>query len=210
MAKHADEGRKSDSPRPNLRVLKREGGTAEGAVSSARSERVLPVYDATTLVGLCTLVHGAAIERTGDDGDVTVELPKLPELLASVAVARCLTPIRLRGSELKAIRKILQLTLGELAKCLDERTAVETVSRWESEAQPMGGYAEKLFRLMACERLQKLAPGIEYNASKISNLKVLDPWRVDANYELPCIELCLIHMKEGGEIIDAWNAKKAA
>jgi hypothetical protein len=37
------------------------------------------------------------------------------------------------------MRKIMDLTLAELDKKLDERTATETVSRWASEAQPMGG-----------------------------------------------------------------------
>jgi len=206
MAKHADGGRICNSPTPKLRVLERTRGTAAQA-SNAASERVLPEYDATTLVGLRTTVRQAAIERTNEDGEVTIELPKLPELLASAAVVRCLVPIRLRGSELKAIRKILNLTLNEMAKSLDERTAAETVSRWESEAQPMGGYAEKLFRLLVCERLQKQAPGIEYKASMIPNLKVIDPWRLDASRELPQVVLCLIHLKEeSGSIIDAWAA----
>ena len=131
--------------------------------------------------------------------------------MASVAVVRCLTPIKLRGSELKAIRKILGLTLAELATSLDERTAPETISRWESEAQPMGGYAEKLLRLMVCEALHKHAPGIAYNASMIANLKVRDPWRADPDYKVPCVELHLVHMKEeSGSIIDAWNEKMAA
>src|SRR6266705_1662244 len=73
-------------------------------------ERVLEEYDATPLVGLRTLVHNAAIERA-----------LLRELLASAAVKRCIMPLRLRGSEVKAMRRILKLTLAELAKKLDER-----------------------------------------------------------------------------------------
>jgi DNA-binding transcriptional regulator YiaG len=168
---------------------------------SGKDGQTLKEFDATPLVGLRTLVHDAAIERVNEHGERTVELPNLRELLAAAAMKRCLTPIRLRGHEIKAMRRIMKFTLGDLAKRLDERTAVETVSRWETEAQPMGGYVEKLLRLLVCEELKKEAPGIQYDAGMIANLRVLDPWRANAAYELPAIELWYI---------DAWNAKMAA
>jgi DNA-binding transcriptional regulator YiaG len=171
----------------------------------------LKEYDATTLVGLRTVVHGAAIERIDEKGEVSVELPKLPELMATAAVIRCLVPIRLRGTEIKAMRKIMGLTLSELAKRLDERTATETISRWESEAQPMGGFAEKLLRLLVCEELCKDAPGVNYNASMIANLKVADPWRPDPEYQLPALHLELMKMNDqSGSIIETWDGKMAA
>jgi DNA-binding transcriptional regulator YiaG len=203
--KQADEGANT-APGRTLRVLSEQ---VEGAETKT-STRILPVYDASVEVGLCVHVHNAATERTDEGGEVTVELPKLVELLAAAAVARCLMPIKLRGSEIKAMRKIMGMTLADLAGRLDERTAPETVSRWESEAQPMGGYAERLLRLLVCEKLQKQAPGIEYNASMIADLRV--PGRLDPTSEPPCVQLWLIHLKEeSGAIIDAWNdAKKAA
>jgi len=173
-------------------------------------ERVLEEYDATPLVGLRTLVHNAAIERVDENGEETIELPLLRELLASAAVKRCIMPLRLRGSEVKAMRRILKLTLAELAKKLDERTATETVSRWESEAQPMGGYVEKLFRLIICEELTKQAPGVDYNASKIAQIKLRDPWKTTPDYKGPYIELWLIKIREqSGSVIEAWDAKAA-
>lgn len=173
--------------------------------------RMLDKYDATSLVGLRTIVRGAAIEHTDENGEVTIELPKLRHLLASAAIVRCLMPIRLRGWEIKAMRKIMDLTLAELAKRLDERTAVETVSRWESESQPMGGYAEKILRLLVCEQLREEAPGVDYHASLIANLRVIDPWRAKPNYEVPYIHLELIKVKEqSGSIIETWDAKMAA
>jgi DNA-binding transcriptional regulator YiaG len=167
-------------------------------------------YNASALVGLRTIVCDAAIERIDARGEKTVELPKLRELSASAAVSRCLMPIRLRGKEIKAIRKIMRLTLAELAKKLDERTAPETISRWESEAQPLGGFAEKVLRLLVCEELKKEAPGIEYDGSKISYLNVIDPWRVEADYEVPPIVLTYMPMRVDHTVIEAWNEKKAA
>lgn len=174
-------------------------------------ERTLEKYDATVHVGLRTIVCHAAIERIDEEGEETIELPKPRVLRASAAMVRCLMPIRLRGNEIKAIRKIMGLTLSDLAKKLDERTATETVSRWESEAQPMGGYAEKILRLLVCEELKSEAPGIEYDGSMIAHLNVKDPWREDPDFVVPYVILRLIRMKEqSGSIIETWNAKKAA
>lgn len=174
-------------------------------------EHILEKYDATVHVGLRTIVCHAAIERVDEEGEETIELPKPRQLRASAAMSRCLMPIRLRGNELKAIRKIMGLTLADLAKKLDERTAVETVSRWESEAQPMGGYAEKILRLLVCEELKSEAPGVEYNGSMIAHLNVKDPWRADDNYVVPSVVLTLVQLKEqSGSITETWNAKKAA
>ena len=125
MTKHADE-RPAVSNR-KLRVLDgqhrqtkvvelmalTETGRGLGDVERAeaelqRAERTLAKYDATVFVGLRTVVYDAAIERVEDDGETTIELPKLPELLASAAVARCLLPVRLRGQEIKAMRQIIE------------------------------------------------------------------------------------------------------
>jgi DNA-binding transcriptional regulator YiaG len=177
----------------------------------AETGRVLGEYDATSLVGLRTLVRHAAIERTEVDGEVTIELPKLRELLASATIARCLMPIRLRGHEMKAMRRIMKLTMAELANRLDERTAAETIARWESDAQPMGGYAEKLLRLLICEELAKDAPGISYRAGMIADMRVIDPWRADKEFEVPHVDLELVRVKEqSGSVIEAWDVKKAA
>jgi DNA-binding transcriptional regulator YiaG len=204
MINHADERRKGVSG-GGLRVV--DGGHRRDTIK----EKELPVYDATVFVGLRTIVMDAAIERIEDDGEATIELPKPHELVAAAAIERCLIPVKLRGTEVKVMRKIMKMTLSDLAEKLDGKTAAETVSRWESEAQPMGGYAEKVFRLVVCETLKEHAPGIDYTASMIANLNVLDPWRSDPDYQVPAVELSLVRLKEcSGSIIEAWNAKKVA
>jgi DNA-binding transcriptional regulator YiaG len=190
-------------PGAEVRVL-------DGSHRAAEVTKHLEDYDASALVGLHTIVCDAAIERVDTSGERTVEVPKLRELSASAAVSRCLMPIRLRGAEIKAMRKIMRLTLGDLAKRLDDRTAPETISRWESEAQPMGGYAEKILRLLVCEELKKEAPGIDYDGSKIAHLKVVDPWRADSNYKAPPVTLTYMPMRVDHTVIEAWNEKKAA
>jgi DNA-binding transcriptional regulator YiaG len=204
MTKNADERRAASTG--GLRVVE----CSEEGDRGTRDE-TLPVYDATVFVGLKTIVYDAAIEHVDDDGEEVIELPKMPELLASAAVARCLMPIKLRGHEIKAMRRIMKLTLADLAKKLDERTATETVSRWESEAQPMGGYAEKLLRLIVCDELKQNAPGIGYNPSTIIRSSIADPWRSEPNYQVPPIELWLTPLiEQSGDLIEAWNEKRVA
>jgi DNA-binding transcriptional regulator YiaG len=191
-----------DRPR-GLRVVEKQHRAEE-----INRAVMLEEYDATVLVGLRTVAKHAAIEQRDENGDVTIELPKLRELLAAAAMVRCLMPIRLRGAEMRAMRKIMKMTLADLAKKLDDRTAAETVSRWETEAQPMGGYVEKLLRLLVCETLKDEAPGIEYNGAMIANLRVIDPWRADPNYEVPAIvlELVKIRQQASGPVIETWAA----
>jgi DNA-binding transcriptional regulator YiaG len=178
---------------------------------AAMNEHKLEVYNTTVLVGLATLVYGAAIERIEPDGERTVELPNLPQLLASAAVARCLAPARLRGAEIRAIRKIMKLTLNDLAKKLDSKAAPETISRWESEAQPMGAYVEKVLRLVVCEHLKEHAPGVTYSACALANLEITDPWRGDPDYSLPPVDLIYGRLKEAsGKVVEAWDARLAA
>lgn len=181
------------------------------AVKEAITERTLEIYDATAHVGLRTLVCNAAIERVDESGEETIELPKQKELRASAAVVRCLMSEKLQGWEIKAMRKIMGLTLAEMAKKLDERTAPETVSRWEADAQPMGGYADKVLRLLVCETLSKEAPGIEYSGTMLAELRVRDPWKADSDYQMQPVVLHLIQLKEqSGSIIETWNDRRAA
>jgi hypothetical protein len=58
----------------------------------------------------------------------------------------------------------------------------------------LSGYAEKVFRLVVCEKLKLAAPGIEYNASMIADLHVLDPWKTDPEFKVPAVELSLVRL----------------
>ena len=103
------------------------------------------------------------------------------------------------------------MTLGDLAKRLGGKTAPETISRWELEAQPIGSHAEKVLRLVVCEELKKEAPGIAYDAGKLASMsEIEDPWATDPMYEVPHIVLVYMPMKVDHTVIDAWNEKKDA
>jgi DNA-binding transcriptional regulator YiaG len=204
MKQHTQEAIGPPRSRPTLRVL--EGQQRAVEISSILKER-----DVSAIVGVRTMACDAAIERKGETGDSTIELPKLRELVASALVSRCLMPIRLRGSEMKAMRKGMRMTLGDLAKRLGGRTAPETISRWESEAQPIGSHAERVLRLVVCEELKKDAPGIAYDASKLASMnEVEDPWASNEGYEVPPVVLIYMPMKVDNSVIEAWNERRDA
>jgi len=200
MNKHTQEAMGPPRQRPNLRVL--EGQQRVAAISAILKER-----DVSAIVGVRTIACDAATEHT----DGSTELPKLRELIASALLSRCLMPIRLRGAEMKAMRKGMRMTLGDLAERLGGKTAPETISRWESEAQAIGPHAEKVLRLVVCEELKKDAPGITYDASMLAGMNDIDdPWAIDPNYQINPIILVYMPMKVDNSVIDAWNEKKHA
>ncbi len=172
---------------------------------NAFTKQVLPEHDVSDLVGLSVIVKDAAIRSVDEEGEETIEVPHLSTLSAAVAVARCLMPVRLRGHELRAMRRITQMTATEMAKRMGDKTSPETLSRWENEKQPMGGYAEKVFRLVVCEELKAQAPGVVYGDGAIARLNVLDPWRADPTYVVPPIVAGLVKIKSlDSPLVDAW------
>lgn len=149
------------------------------------SRQTLREHDVTDLIGLRVVVANTAHEIIEDDGSISVEVPGIEALSAAAAIARCLMPVRLDGCELRVIRRIVGWTATDLAAKLGEKTSAETISRWENDKQPMGGYAEKVFRLVVCEELAAKAPGIGYKASAIANLIVIDLRRADHDITVP-------------------------
>ncbi len=175
----------------------------------AERRQTLEEHDVTDLIGLRVVVANTAQEITDEDGDVCYEIPDLEALSAAAAVARCLGPVRLSGDELRAIRKIAGWTAADLAGKMGEKTSPETISRWENEKQPMGGYAEKVFRLVICEELKDKAPGVAYEGAAIAKLIVVDPWRANADYVLPHLAFERVRIRRPRDgIIDAWEIEE--
>lgn len=169
------------------------------------NRQTLREHDVTDLIGLRVVVANTAHEITEEDGSVSVEVPGIESLSAAAAVARCLMPIRLEGNELRVIRRIAGWTATDLAAKLGEKTSVETISRWENDKQPMGGYAEKVFRLVVCEELSASAPGIGYKASAIANLVVIDPRRFDTATVVPPLVFEWVKVKGVEGITNEWE-----
>ena len=186
--------------------------STEDDMSAQATRERLALHDVSDLIGLHVFVANAVRKIEEPDKEITYEVPDPKQLSCAAAVLRCLMPIKLRGSELRTIRRIAGWTAAELATRLDGGTvAAETISRWENEKQPMSGYAEKVFRLVVCEALHRNAPGVDYRASAIADLRVIDPWRSNPETVVPPIVLEWAKVRDDDKrLVDAWTRDDVA
>lgn len=105
----------------------------------------------------------------------SVNIPNLQGLITAVAVYRVGRPFKLNGREIRFLRKALEITAKELADKLFVRP--ETVSRWETNSEPIGPQSEKIFRLIVGERLADKAPLIKFVRKDILEMDI-KAWRV--------------------------------
>ena len=91
-------------------------------------------------------------------------------LIAAVALCRILMPRKVRGREIRLLRKAMGLKGVELAKKLAIKP--ETLSRWETGAEVIGAQAERNLRLLVAVMLQPKAPAIDINLQDIMNMEV--------------------------------------
>ncbi|MFO1038269.1 MAG: hypothetical protein U1E45_15640 [Geminicoccaceae bacterium] len=142
------------------------------ATCSACGEKVrqvlLPEHE-MDLGGVKVVLHDAVIEEVCDAcGERAVVVPDLNGLIVSAAVARLLEPVRLRGREVRFVRKALGMNGRAFAKAMQIRP--ETLSRWEQGMQGVGGYAEQLLRHNACALLREQFPAVQYDPAAIAHM----------------------------------------
>jgi len=117
------------------------------------------------------LVDAVQEEKCPKCGSVeAITIPKVGELIAAAALLRSTMPQKLRGQEIRALRKALGLNARQLAKELGVRE--EAVSRWENGRDPIGPASEILLRLAVVDLLGEKAPGISANMSDVRRLKI--------------------------------------
>ena len=124
-------------------------------------------HDATPEIGIPVTL----LDTVREDDDGNLEIPNLDMLLATVAVARVLTPVQLVGAELRFLRHVLHLTGAEFARAIDlsDKTVV---SRWENGKTRPGGYTEKIIRQLILNKLGHSAPGIEIPENAIPGMVI--------------------------------------
>lgn len=144
------------------------------------------------LLGVPVVLKNAVVRTVCEDcGDETYTIPDMKGLVAAVAMARCLLPVKLTGKEIKFLRKALGLSGRQFAVEMDNTP--ETLSRWENDANPMGGYAEKVLRQLVCGKLESLASAIDYKPSEIVGMKIAP---VRADLEIPMLVLERVKFKD--------------
>ena len=154
-------------------------------------------YDATPEMGLPVTL----IDTVQEDDDGNLEIPNLDMLLATVAVARALTPVQLVGAELRFLRHVLHLTGAEFARAIDlsDKTVV---SRWENGKTRPGGYTEKIIRQLILNLLGSRAPGIDIPDNAIPGMVIRQ--RDASEGPLPLAFSFKSRSDTGGQSIDCY------
>ncbi len=170
--------------------------------------RTLDIYE-TALFGVKMVLRDAVLEKECKDcGKKIFTIPDQGGLIAAAALTRIKSPLKLTGSEIRFIRKAMEISAKDLSSCL--AVTCETLSRWENSKQPMTPAYEKLFRLLASIRLRERAPIIDVDLSMIGKMKFKS---VGTEADLPVMVFQRVKYKDltsGSRISEAYSESIAA
>ncbi len=137
----------------------------------------------------------------------SVHFPNLAGLSAAIAVARVKQNTKLNGPDIRFLRKALALKQQELAGLIGVRN--ETVSRWETDRQPIETPSEKLLRALVAIKLSDQAPAIDVDLKELIEIK-LAAARKDPRPVPLVLEPTRVLKKDGHRRrVDAWAAVSA-
>jgi len=166
---------------------------------------ILEEYE-DTLFGIPVVLHNAVCVETSDDGERFTTIPDEDGLVAAMVMVRALNPLKLSSADLKFFRKALGLKAKEFAEALDVDPA--TVSRWENDAQGVGGYCDKMIRHYVCGEIHKRAPAIDFDPQMITSMRVVG---IRTSNEPICVfERVRLKMAETRVKLDAWDTREVA
>lgn len=106
-------------------------------------------------------------------------MPRIAQLHRMIAEAVAEKPARLTGAEVRFLRKHLGWSGEDVANVMGVRQ--ETVSRWETEKEPMGVVSERLLRLMAL----RLRPIESYPNERLAEVAKDSPCPVSLRLRRP-------------------------
>lgn len=95
--------------------------------------------DYVTLTNVCVF-------RCAECGEYEPSIPKIAVLHRLIALGVARSHAKLRGQEIRFLRKYLGKSGAEAAKALSVKP--ETMSRWENDKMPISTGAERFLRLM--------------------------------------------------------------
>lgn len=137
--------------------------------------RKLATFDAAGILGtLFSVVLHDAVEQKFcvDCGEIKGHIiPKPRELVAAIAMLRACNPIKLNGTEIKFLRKSLNLKAKELSGELG--ISAEHLSKIENDRQPIGEVYERLLRIYVCIKHLDAAHGVDLaDLKKMLSMKI--------------------------------------
>jgi hypothetical protein len=139
-------------------------------------EQKIKDYNAEALLGIDgVILHDAVVETrcTLCNALDSVIIPNVQGLIAAVAVSRVMIPLKLRGKEIRFLRKAVELSPEELSNTVDVRA--DGISRWENDKEVINSRSEKLLRLFVGKKLAHLT-AIKFDADAIFSMK-FRAWR---------------------------------
>lgn len=116
------------------------------------------------------LVNAVMEEECGHCKHIIETIPYLDRLTAALALVRIKSRYKLRGEEVRFLRKALGLKATEFAKQLD--VDVATVSRIENNKMPISANSERLLRFQVAVIMADKAPAIDIEIRDIMNLDI--------------------------------------
>jgi putative zinc finger/helix-turn-helix YgiT family protein len=139
----------------------------------------------------CGLKHitlvGVEVARCPRCGNFEISIPRLEELHRLLARVLIEKSTRFTADEVRFLRKSLGWSGSDFAKHMG--VAVETVSRWENDAAPIGPQADRLLRFLVAqgrlttryptERLARIDPK-EATATRVTLITHDERWSVRA------------------------------
>jgi putative zinc finger/helix-turn-helix YgiT family protein len=90
------------------------------------------------------VLQGVEIVRCAKCGNEEVTIPRLNELMRTLALAVVKQPFRLQGEDVKFLRKYLNMTQAEFAGLLDIHKT--NLSKWENNEDRIGEQSDRLIR----------------------------------------------------------------
>lgn len=93
------------------------------------------------------VLHGIELIRCEECNTEDPVIPRINDLMRLLAVAIIGKPYRLRGDEIRFLRKYLRKTAAEMARLL--HVSKTTISKWENDDDPIGEQSDRLLRVFA-------------------------------------------------------------
>jgi DNA-binding transcriptional regulator YiaG len=171
------------------------------------SRQVLDEYE-DDLIGIgnpVTLINAVYEERCEACGFTQKVIPDLDGLIAAVAASRALHPLKLRGEEIKFMRKALEVSAKDLAALMN--VAPETISRWENNREPIAPGTEKFLRLLVAGLLREKAPEIDCGVDvtgEIAKMKIA-PVCSEKGKPLMCFERTKVRFAPSKGTVTRWD-----
>lgn len=97
--------------------------------------------------GLPVVLRGIQLIRCATCGNVDPVIHKVNQLMRRLALAVVNKPDRLRGEDVRFLRKFLQMPGEQFSEYI--RVHPSTLSKWEHNEDPIGEQSDRLIRLIA-------------------------------------------------------------